>query len=153
MRCNNCGYKLSKDWKVCPKCANEVILSNLPFKAKNKTWVDKHLILVNVIYGFPFNALYTFLPAFLLYLYVGQNGTSGDALTIDNVFSILVSLSALYPFLIVLLLLLFAKAMVKSFKMIKYAVKTTNDKRYYLFTVSNIVGIVLLVTCVLYFVI
>jgi hypothetical protein len=47
----------------------------------------------------------------------------------------------------------FAKAMAKSFKMIKYAVKTTNDKRYYLFTVSNIVGIVLLVACVLYFVI
>ena len=152
MRCNFCGYRLSNEWKVCPKCANEVIFSNLPFNSKHKDWVDKHLVHVNVFYGFPFNMLYTFLPAFLIYLYFEKKGASSDALTIDNVFSTLLSISALYPFLILLFAIIFMKVMLKSFKLAKYAVKSTNDKKYYYFIAGDVVGIVILLILAVYFV-
>jgi hypothetical protein len=152
MKCNNCGCSISKTWKVCPKCANELVNNNLPFKAKYKGWIDKHLLLINIFCALPFNLLYTLLPGWLVYYYFVNYSTNGDALNINNVFTTLIGVSAIFPFLLVVFVLIFIKSTLKSFLMARYAVKTTNDTKYNYFILGNIICLLVAVVLVVLYV-
>lgn len=144
MRCNNCDYKVNKKWKVCPNCGNKILDNNLPFKMKHKEWIDKHLVLVNVVYCFPINLLYTLMPALLVYMFFTKAGTSGDILNINNTFVYLIGISGLFPFLLMICFILFLKSYMKSFKIARYAVQSADNKKYYMFTILDVVGIIIL---------
>lgn len=144
MRCNNCNGKLNKRWKVCLNCGNKIVENNLPFKMKHKEWIDKHLVLVNVVYCFPINLLYTLLPALLVYMLFTKASTSGSVLDINNTFVYLIGISGLFPFLLMMCFILFLKSYMKSFKIAKYAVQSTNNKKYYMFIILDVIGIMVL---------
>ena len=152
MRCNNCSYKLNKSWKVCPNCGNKIEYMNLPFKAKKKEWVDKHLLFVNLFYCMPINLLYTLLPAYLVYWGFNKIGmTSGSN---DMMLSMLYMLgySVALPILLMIFFVIFLKCYIKSFKLARYAVNISGDGRYNYFILINIVGLLLSVVICLFFI-
>jgi len=152
MRCKNCDYKLNKSWKVCPNCGNKVEIVNLPFKAKNKEWIDKHLLLVNIFYCLPVNLLYTLLPAYLVYWGFNEIGMASESNDMITSMLYMLGYSALFPILLMVFFVIFVKCYVKSFKMVKYASGVTNDKRYYYFIISDVVGLVIALIVYFFFI-
>ena len=146
MRCNNCSYKLNKTWKLCPNCGNKIENENLPFKAKKKEWIDKHLLSVNVFYCLPVNFVYTLLPAYLVYWAANKIGMTSGSNDMMTSMLYMLGYSVLLPILLMIFFIIFLKSYVKSFKLARYAVNVSGDGRYNYFIIGNIVG--LLLACV-----
>ncbi len=148
MRCVNCNYRVNKTWKVCPNCGNK-LNDKLPFKSKRKEWIDKHLLLVNIIYCFPVNLIYTALPALLVYWFFTYKFNDANGFNVINTSGYLIGITGIFPFLLIMFFFLFIKVYMKSFMMAKYAYDISKDKKYYIFTGLDIIGIVALI--IIYF--
>lgn len=150
MRCPNCNSKINNKSKFCPECGNKTS-DNLPFKAKRKEWIDKHLLLVNIINSFPVNVLYSLLPAFLIFKLFSNFGFNIGMGDVKNTLLYLVGMCAIFPFSLGFFVVLYFKTFAKSFKMSKYSVNLTNNKKYYIFIILDIVGLLVMGLCLYLF--
>ena len=105
MTCVNCNYRVNKTWKVCPKCGNK-FNDKLPFKSKRKEWIDKLLLLVNIIYCFPVNLIYTALPALLVYWFFTYKFNDGNRFNVINTSGYLIGITGIFPFLLIMFFLI-----------------------------------------------